>query len=157
MLPLNRILNNHVQIRKLTFLRIFSSDNFNPKALKVGDSCTITKQISNKDIENFAKISGDTNPVHFQSDSQQRAVVHGAFLNGLVSGVIGTKLPGPGTLVISQNLNFPNKCFGGESVKITVKLVENRKIIKVDFVCEVEEQKKVVLHGDARLVVSKSK
>ncbi|KAF2898310.1 hypothetical protein ILUMI_07863, partial [Ignelater luminosus] len=119
-----------------------------------GDTCTIVKKITDEDIQNFCKISGDTNPIHIKNDSGN-AVVHGAFLNGLVSGVIGTKLPGPGTLVVSQNLNFPNKCFSGESVRITVNLIENRKIIKVEFACEVEERKKVVLYGDARLVLNK--
>jgi len=127
--------------------KLFSSKDATP-----GESCTISKVITEEDVENFARISGDTNPVHFQHGSQ-KAIVHGALLNGLVSGVIGTKLPGPGTLVVAQNLNFPNKCFVDESVKITVKLIENRKIIKVEFVCEVEERKKVVLYGDAKLVV----
>ncbi|KAI4466119.1 armadillo repeat-containing protein 7 [Holotrichia oblita] len=117
----------------------------------VGDSITIKRKITEDDLKRFAELSGDMNPVHFSSNSN-KAIVHGAFLNSLVSGVIGTKLPGPGTLVISQNLNFPNKCFVDETIRVNVELVELRKLIKVKFICEIEEGDKVVMHGDAKLL-----
>lgn len=120
----------------------------------MGDNVTIIRRISREDIQSFADVSRDSNPVHFENGNE-KGIVHGALLNGLVSGVIGTCLPGPGVLVVSQTLNFPNKCFEGELVKITVTLVENRKILKVSFSCYVEESKKTVMYGDARLVLSK--
>lgn len=121
------------------------------KHYKVGDVATMKRKILREDIEKFIKLSGDGNPIH----STEKAVVHGAFLNSLVSAVIGNKLPGPGTLVVAQTLNFPNKCFENEEVTVTVELVEDRKILKVIFKCEVEEKSKLVLHGDARLVINK--
>lgn len=121
-------------------------------SLQVGDSVTVVKKITEEDVLKFSQVSGDTNPIHF---NQGNAIVHGALLNGLVSGVIGTKLPGPGTLVISQNLNFPNKCYCNESIVINVKLVEFRKIIKVKFECKTEDENIVVLYGDAKLMLSK--
>ncbi|KAK9731861.1 MaoC like domain [Popillia japonica] len=121
------------------------------KNLKVGDCISIQRKITEDDLKRFAELSGDMNPVHFSSNSNE-AIVHGAFLNSLVSGVIGTKLPGPGTLVVSQNLNFPNKCFVNETIQVRVELVELRKLIKVKFVCEIERGNKVVMHGDAKLV-----
>nr|CAH7716043.1 unnamed protein product [Callosobruchus chinensis] len=119
---------------------------------KVGEIVSISRKISQSDIDSFTKLSGDSNPVH-SSSSHEKAVVHGAFLNALVSAAIGTKLPGPGTIVVQQTLNFPNKCYAEENVTVQVKLVELRKIITVDFVCEVEEPKKVVLHGQAKLIL----
>lgn len=121
---------------------------------KVGDSVTVKRKITIADLETFTRLSGDANPVH-SKDENGRAIVHGAFLNGLVSAVIGTQVPGPGTLVVSQNLHFPNKCYAGEEVCVNVQLVEDRKIMKVQFKCEVEEEKKIVLYGDARLIFDK--
>ncbi|KAF5273463.1 hypothetical protein FQA39_LY07480 [Lamprigera yunnana] len=125
---------------------------FNYKQLKLGDLVVVSKKISESDVINFSKISGDTNPIH--SSLQGAAIVHGAYLNGLVSGIIGTQLPGPGTIVVSQNLNFPNKCFVNETVSITVTITELRKIIKVKFECKTEDNNKMVLFGDARLMLS---
>lgn len=122
------------------------------KHYKVGDVATIKREISREDIEKFVQLSGDANPVHLQ----EKAVVHGAFLNSLVSAVIGNQLPGPGTFVIAQTLNFPNKCFVGDEITVVVELLENRKILKVKFECTVEKESKVVLHGDAKLVKSGS-
>lgn len=121
---------------------------------KIGDTATMKRKISKRDIEKFIELSGDANPIHSQKD---QALVHGAFLNSLVSAVIGNELPGPGTLVVAQHLNFPDKCFVGEEVTITVELVEDRKIVKVKFMCTVEKESKVVLYGDAKLVKSKQK
>ena len=128
-------------------LRYFSNFHGN---LKIGDNVSVVRKVTKEDVMEFAKLSSDTNPIHF---SDEKAVVHGAFLNGLVSGVIGTRLPGPGTLVITQTLNFPNKCFTGDTVTINVELVDVRKIIKVKFTCKTDDS--VVLYGDAKLVLNK--
>lgn len=114
-----------------------------------GDTAVITKKITLDDVNNFMEISGDNNPIHVG----KRAVVHGALLNSILSSVIGTKLPGHGTLVLSQNLNFPNKCYADDVVTFKVVLAENRKVMKVNFTCKVESENKIVLYGDAKLMV----
>ncbi|RZC14248.1 follicle cell protein 3C-1 [Asbolus verrucosus] len=114
--------------------------------LNVGDKVSVSRIIKKEDVEKFTELSGDTNPIH-STCGQERAIVHGAFLNALVSRVIGTKLPGPGAMVISQTLNFPNKCYVDEEVKILVELMNNRKILTVKFVCEVPDRHKIVLFG----------
>lgn len=124
------------------------------KDFKEGDKVAVQRKITSEDVEAFARLTGDTNHIHFKND-HKRAIVHGALLNGIVSAVIGTKLPGSGTLVVSQNLNFPNKCYVDDEVSVTVELVEIRKIIKVKFVCETVSDKKIVLHGDAKLLIDK--
>lgn len=146
------------QLMRLENVRIGLRQNSNIlskfKGFKEGDKVTVQRKITNEDVEAFARLSGDTNHIHFKND-HEKAIVHGAFLNGIVSAVIGTKLPGSGTLVVSQNLNFPNKCYVDEEVSVTVELLENRKIIKVKFICETVSDKKIVLHGDAKLLINK--
>ncbi|XP_072377947.1 uncharacterized protein [Diabrotica undecimpunctata] len=134
--------------------RRFSNTISKLKSFKIGDEVTISRNITKEDIDNFTLLSGDTNPIH-SADGQGLGVVHGAFLNCIVSSVIGTRLPGPGTIVVHQDLNFPNKCYIGETVNVTVKLVEDRKIMKVDFKCDVVERQKTVLYGSAKLLMSK--
>lgn len=127
-------------------------------SLKVGDTVTLRKKITSADIDKFAKLSGDTNPLHVDQSyiksetSFKGCLVHGAYLNSLVSGVIGTKLPGPGTLVVKEELNFPNPCYAEQEVQVTVRLTGIRKIITVDFVCETDNGQ-VVLSGKAKLVL----
>lgn len=125
-----------------------------PKAPSAGEQAILTKKITASDIQKFIDLSGDSNPVH-SGNIGQRALVHGAYLNSLVSCVMGTKLPGPGTLVVKQTLNFPNKCFVDDIVTVTVKILDARKIIKVEFSCDVQAENKTVLYGTAHLVMDK--
>lgn len=133
----------------------------NSSQFKVGDIVTITRVITESDIQKFAEISGDTNPIHCDPEYVKQThsnfkgcVVHGAFLNSLVSSVIGTRLPGPGTVVVKQELNFPAPCYVGEEVEVVVKLTSARKILTVDFVCRRNKSGVVVMNGNAKLVKS---
>lgn len=151
LLKLSFLTRNLDRFSLVTYGRCFS--------LRVGDVATLRKKITAEDIEKFSELSGDTNPVHLDKKFVQSQttfkdlVVHGAHLNSLVSRVIGTKLPGPGTLVVRQQLNFPNPCYAGEEVEVTVTLANLRKIITVDFLCTATEGK-VVLEGSAQLMHS---
>lgn len=126
-------------------------------ALKVGDDATLKKRITKEDVTQFGSLTGDTNPIHTddlyvrECTKFEHCVVHGAFLNGLVSSVIGTQLPGPGTVVVKQELNFPSPCYVGEEVEVSVRVKDLRKIITVEFSCR-SSSGKVVLWGIAKLV-----
>ena len=126
-------------------------------SLTVGDTATLTKRITCEEVQQFAQLSGDTNSIHVDKDyvkektKLEDCIVHGAFLNSLVSGVIGTRLPGPGTLVVKQELNFPSPCYVGEEVTVTVKLTGLRKIQTVDFSCATSSGK-IVLWGNCHLI-----
>ncbi|EFN86387.1 hypothetical protein EAI_02902 [Harpegnathos saltator] len=126
--------------------RLFANTTINN--LREGDQVSVFKVITNDDILKFAELTGDYNPIHVES---ARNIVHGAFLNGLVSGIIGTKLPGAGTIVIEQNLTFPKPCYAGESVEVIVKIVSVRKIILCTYMC-IANGEKVVLEGEAKLI-----
>ncbi|CAG5095481.1 Similar to Fcp3C: Follicle cell protein 3C-1 (Drosophila melanogaster) [Cotesia congregata] len=81
--------------------RKFTSEfNFERK-FKVGDKVSVVRKITDDDVLNFAKLTNDYNPIHV---SAEKKLVHGALLNGFLSGVLGTKLPGPGTIVMTLRL-----------------------------------------------------
>lgn len=123
--------------------------NYSSTKLKAGDIAIVSKKITEEEIAEFSRLTGDTNPIH----NGERGIVHGAYLNGLVSGIIGTKLPGPGVMVVLQNLRFPNKCYVGDLVTVQVQLCSLRKLLHVEYSCVVDGR--TVLEGDAKLVFDK--
>ncbi|XP_046834344.1 uncharacterized protein LOC124431028 [Vespa crabro] len=126
-----------------TPIKVYSS------SLKVGDRISIFKTITNSDVLNFAKLTNDYNPIHITSEKN---IVHGALLNGLVSGVLGTKLPGPGTIVTEQSLKFPNSCYVGDTVEIIIQIISVRKIIKCEYTL-ISNGEQIVLKGEAKLIM----
>jgi 3-hydroxybutyryl-CoA dehydratase len=74
------------------------------------------------DLEAFARLTGDHNPIHSE-------IMHGALLVGLVSAAMGMHCPGPGSVVVEQNIAFVSPCRVGDSVTVRVKLLSERKII----------------------------
>ena len=79
--------------------------------IKVGDTASVTRTLSLKDIQLFALVSGDVNPAHLDSefaetDFFRRIIAHGMWGAGLLSAVLGTELPGPGTIYLGQSLRF---------------------------------------------------
>lgn len=122
------------------------SRKFSRKAFTVGDRVIVWKNVNKTDIDDFARLSGDTNPIH----SGDHPAVHGVYLAGLVSGVIGTELPGDGTVLVSKNLRFPSACHAGDRVKIEVEIQSIRKLIKCAFWCTVGD--KIVMEGTADVI-----
>lgn len=114
--------------------------------LAVGDRIVITKRIDRTDIDDFARLTGDINPIH----TGHTPLVHGIYLAGLVSGVIGTKLPGNGTVLVSKSMRFPNICYAGDQVEIEVEIQSIRKLIKCGFRCRVDD--KTVMEGTADVI-----
>lgn len=120
---------------------------------KSGDFVKVTKTITTQDLEEFSELTGDLNPIHKISSDNDVPLVHGAFLNSIVAGIIGTKLPGPNTIVISQNFSFPSKCFANEPIDIFVELVDVRKILKTAYKCT--QNGRTVFEGEAKLMINK--
>ncbi len=97
--------------------------------IHVGEVASVRRTISQSDFDRFAALSGDDNPIHVNADFAARTrfgetVAHGMFLYSLVSGVLGTRLPGPGTLQIEQELMFPTATPRGEDVEVRVRVTE---------------------------------
>ena len=117
------------------------------------------KTITNADITTFAGISGDTNPVHlnheFASETMfEGQIAHGMLTASFISTVIGTKLPGPGCIYVSQNLRFKAPVKVGDTVTATctvTRLITEKRFIEMDTVCSVGGE--VVLDGQATILV----
>ncbi|MAH85542.1 MAG: (R)-hydratase [Rhodospirillaceae bacterium TMED8] len=127
--------------------------------LKEGMENVFAKTITDSDISLFAGISGDTNPVHLNEEFASKTMFKGRIAHGLLtasflSTVIGTKLPGPGCIYVSQNLRFKAPVRSGDTVtaKCTItKLIKEKKFIEVKTVCLVGET--VVVDGEAIIMV----
>ncbi len=124
--------------------------------LKVGDTASASKTISQQDIEQFAELTGDKNPVHLDPEFAERTrfgkrVAHGMWGACLISAVLGTKLPGPGTVYLSQTLKFHAPVYAGDTVTATVKVIkvrDDKPIITLETTCT-NQDNAVVVSGEA--------
>ncbi len=97
--------------------------------LQVGDSASLARTLTYKDIELFAIMSGDVNPAHVdeafaQSDMFHKIIAHGMWGGALISTVLGTQLPGPGAIYLGQSLRFRKPVGLGDTITVTVKVTE---------------------------------
>ncbi|CAB0034752.1 unnamed protein product [Trichogramma brassicae] len=125
----------------------------NLENLKIGDKVSIQRTVTEDDVLGFAKLTNDYNPIHINSTKN---IVHGAFLNGLLSGILGTKLPGPGTVVVEQILRYPKPCYVGDTVEISVEITSVRKIVKCKYTCMANSER-IVMEGEAKLVTDSTR
>ncbi len=100
-------------------------------ALHVGDTASVVRVAGREDIELFASVSGDMNPAHLEAasmaaDQPGDIVAHGIWTAALVSAVLGTKLPGPGTIHLGQDIHFLKPVFPGDTITATVTVREKR-------------------------------
>ncbi|KAH8028043.1 hypothetical protein MRX96_044582 [Rhipicephalus microplus] len=136
----------------------FVAPHVSRRRLSVGDTASMERTFSRSDVEEFAALTGDRNPIHLDGACAQRkglpaCVVHGALINGLVSAVIGTKLPGPGCLVVHQVLEFPKPLLVGEPVRAQVEVKSVRKsIVECTYQCKAGPDK-VVMRGEVKLFI----
>lgn len=129
--------------------------------LKVGMEASFSKVLSDHEVFAFAGISGDTNPVHLDQDYAAQSmfkerIAHGILTASLLSTVLGTKLPGPGAIYVSQTLAFKAPVLFGSEVAATVKikaLDPAKRRATFDCACAVDG--KPVLEGEAVLMVPK--
>ena len=131
--------------------------------IEMGMTRYIRKIITDRDIEQFAEISTDHNPVHLD-DAYARdtifegRIAHGMLTAGLVSAVIGEQLPGHGTIYMSQNLKFLAPVRPGDLVHAEVRVVDmviDKRRVKLDCRCEVNG--KNVLVGEAMVLAPSRK
>jgi len=132
--------------------------------LKVGDSAELARTLRKQDIELFAAMSGDINPAHMdedfaKSDIFHKVIAHGMWGGALISAVLGTELPGPGTIYLDQSLHFRHPVGLGESVvvRVTVRAKDAAtKQIVLDCVC-LDHAGKVLIDGEARVLAPTAK
>jgi 3-hydroxybutyryl-CoA dehydratase len=130
--------------------------------IQVGDSASMTKTFTDKDVRTFAEISGDKNPIHIddefaaQSRFKQR-LVHGILTSGMISALLGMELPGPGSIYMQQILNFRAPVLIGDTITATVTVVkvrEDKPIITLATECK-NQGGVVVIDGEAVLLSPK--
>ena len=126
--------------------------------LKPGDSASTGKTITEADILLFAAVSTDTNPVHIDAEAAagslfKERVAHGMLSAGLISAVLGTRLPGPGTIYLSQTLRFRAPVRIGDTVTATVTVTSldaAKKRATLSTVCTVAGRP--VIEGEAVVI-----
>jgi 3-hydroxybutyryl-CoA dehydratase len=127
--------------------------------LKVGMSAMYGKTVTDADIKAFAGVSGDTNPVHLhdgfaRSTKFEQRVAHGMLSASFISAVIGTKLPGPGSIYVSQSLSFEAPVSIGDTVTAVVTVTDiNDERRRVTLKTQCLRGDDVVVDGEALVSV----
>src|ERR1700675_4884353 len=98
-------------------------ENLTFDEIKIGDSASLVRTLKLEDIQLFAAMSGDINPAHFdpeysKSSMFQEVIAHGMWGGALISTVLGTQLPGPGTVYVDQTLHFSRPVTLGDTVTV---------------------------------------
>ncbi|WP_299563662.1 MaoC family dehydratase [uncultured Sulfitobacter sp.] len=131
--------------------------------IEIGMFRYLRKQVTDEDIEMFATVSTDRNPVHLDDDYAQDTIfqgriAHGMLTAGLISAVIGEQLPGHGTVYLGQSLKFLAPVRPGDVVYAEVKVTDinpAKRIVKMDCHCSVDGKK--VLAGEATVLAPSRK
>ena len=124
--------------------------------LKIGDKAQFAKTISESDIYLYAGLTGDFNPAHINTIYAEKTpfktrIAHGMLLGGFISAVMANQLPGPGTIYISQGLNFLAPVRIGDTITAEVEIVEisaEKKRARIKTTC-INQDGKVVVDGEA--------
>lgn len=136
-----------------------SAEGYFIEDLSVGQSDEFTKTVTEKEIELFAEVSGDNNPVHLDAEYAagtmfKERIAHGMLSAGFISAVIGRRLPGPGAIYMSQQMRFkaPVKIGDVVTARCTITDInEARRRVTLETVCLVDG--KAVIEGEALVMV----
>lgn len=130
---------------------------------KVGQHASLTKTFSEKDVLDFSKLSRDENPIHFNeayavNTRFKKRIVQGPFVAALFGGILGSDLPGAGTIYINQNSSFLLPVYIDDTVTAQVEITsirEDKPVIKLRT--WVERKGEVVIDGEATILFLKNK
>ena len=129
--------------------------------MKLGDSAEITKKIEQADVDAFADLTGDHNPVHVDEEFAKttrfgRRIAHGMLTASLISSVLANKLPGAGSVYLGQTLKFVAPVFPGDEItaRVTVKEIRDDKpVVKLETVC-LTQRDEIVIRGEATVLAT---
>jgi acyl dehydratase len=132
--------------------------------IAVGDSASLVRVLARRDIELFAVMSGDVNPAHVdpefaKDDMFHQLIAHGMWGGALISTVLGTELPGPGTIYLSQTLRFRHPVAIGDTITVSVAAQAKEPARhRILFACQaVNQDGKTVIEGDAEVIAPTAK
>lgn len=131
--------------------------------IEIGMTRHLRKVVTDRDIEMFAEVSTDHNPVHLDDDYAndtifEGRIAHGMLTAGLISAVIGEQLPGHGTVYLGQSLKFLAPVRPGDLVTAQVEVTDidlGRRRVKLDTHCSIDDKK--VLAGEATVLAPSRK
>ncbi len=132
--------------------------------IEIGESASLVRTLTKDDILLFAAVSGDVNPAHVdeefaRSDIFQKIIAHGMWGAALISTVLGTSLPGPGTIYVGQTLRFRRPVAIGDEITVTVRAeTKDPEKHRVMFACDcTNQQGEVVISGTAEVIAPREK
>ena len=125
-----------------------------------GEKATFAKTITEADISGFAGLTGDFNPLHVDAEFARRSrfgarIAHGMLTAGLISTVLGMRLPGPGGIFISQTLNFRRPVHIGDTITAIAEVIAfqpGKRVLTLRTTC-VNQREETVVDGQAVLLV----
>lgn len=131
--------------------------------ISLGDHAELVRTLRPQDIELFAVMSGDVNPAHVDADYAKtdmfhHVIAHGMWGGALISALLGTELPGPGTIFLNQSLNFEAPVGVGDTVTVRVEVTEKQGEGRLLLACSCLNQSgQIVITGMARVIAPREK
>jgi 3-hydroxybutyryl-CoA dehydratase len=130
----------------------------------VGDTASFSKSVAEYDVYSFAGITGDFNPAHINTEyasetSFGKIIAHGILSIGFISNVLGTQLPGPGSIYIRQVCDFKKPVYIGDTITAIVEVVkkdEAKNLIWLRTYC-INQRDEIVVDGEAVMMPSRRK
>ena len=130
--------------------------------IKVGDSASVTKTISEADIQTFGDLTGDHNPLHFDKEHARRTrfgrpISHGMLTGSLFSPIIAHQLPGEGAIYLSQSLRFVAPVFAGDTITAALTVTHVRDDTQIITLAGVAKNQsgEVVITGESVVLVER--
>ena len=132
--------------------------------IRVGDGASLQRQVTERDIQLFAAVSGDVNPAHVdalyaKTSHFHQIIAHGMLGGSLISSVLGTQFPGPGTIYLGQTLKFLKPVHIGDTLTVTVSVISlntGNRHVRLDTRC-INQVGDVVIEGEAEVIAPAAK
>lgn len=130
-------------------------------SIKIGDSYILEKRVTDEDVQLFAQVSGDKNPLHLdeayaKTTMFKQRIAHGMLGASVISAAIGMHLPGLGTTYLGQNLKFLKPVFIGETIKVVIEVLDIKEKSKFDIATlkttVLNSKDEVVIDGEASVI-----
>jgi 3-hydroxybutyryl-CoA dehydratase len=139
------------------------TDTHLPRKIEVGDKASFTKTITETDVILFAGSTGDMNPFHINEEYARQTrfgkrIAHGMLVTGLISAVMGMKLPGPGTIYLRQELDFRQPVYIGDTITAVAEVVqvrEDKPVVTLSTNCY-NQNDEIVVEGKAVVLVDRT-